>query len=103
MLGGIFVNNFNQFGRQYKTYVMADADLPDATGRNFSNFIHAMRQEKWFRQEQLPILEILPVRSIPITLIFTGLQKLAVCLQSGYSSAQALNALKEVARRSIAC
>ena len=26
MLGGYFVNNFNQFGRQYKTYVMADAD-----------------------------------------------------------------------------
>src|SRR6476469_4519069 len=26
MLGGSFVNNFNQFGRQYKTYVMADAD-----------------------------------------------------------------------------
>jgi HAE1 family hydrophobic/amphiphilic exporter-1 len=25
MLGGSFVNNFNQFGRQYKTYVMADA------------------------------------------------------------------------------
>src|SRR6476469_3671293 len=24
MLGGAFVNNFNQFGRQYKTYVMAD-------------------------------------------------------------------------------
>jgi HAE1 family hydrophobic/amphiphilic exporter-1 len=25
LLGGYFVNNFNQFGRQYKTYVMADA------------------------------------------------------------------------------
>ena len=24
MLGGAFINNFNQFGRQYKTYVMAD-------------------------------------------------------------------------------
>ncbi|MBK6483401.1 MAG: multidrug efflux RND transporter permease subunit [Chitinophagaceae bacterium] len=27
LLGGTFVNNFNQFGRQYKTYVMADADF----------------------------------------------------------------------------
>ena len=27
MLGGSFINNFNQFGRQYKTYVMADADF----------------------------------------------------------------------------
>jgi len=25
MMGGAFINNFNQFGRQYKTYVMADA------------------------------------------------------------------------------
>jgi HAE1 family hydrophobic/amphiphilic exporter-1 len=27
LLGGTFVNNFNQFGRQYKTYVMADASF----------------------------------------------------------------------------
>jgi HAE1 family hydrophobic/amphiphilic exporter-1 len=26
LLGGYFVNNFNQFGRQYKTYVMADQE-----------------------------------------------------------------------------
>jgi HAE1 family hydrophobic/amphiphilic exporter-1 len=33
LLGGTFVNNFNQFGRQYKTYVMADQQYrmtPDA-------------------------------------------------------------------------
>lgn len=95
-LGGTFINNFNQFGRQYKTYVMADADfrmrptdlqqfyvrnnvgdmvpvgtvaqVSDTSGPQYTNHFNIYRAAE--------------VNGIPAP---------------GYSSSQALNALEEVA------
>ncbi|MGB3076238.1 MAG: efflux RND transporter permease subunit, partial [Chitinophagales bacterium] len=100
MLGGSFVNNFNQFGRQYKTYVMADegyrmgpdglqqfysrnkdgdmvslgtvAQVKDTSGPQYTNHFNIYRAAE--------------INGIPA---------------SGYSSSQALQALKEVAAETL--
>ena len=100
MLGGSFVNNFNQFGRQYKTYVMADADyrmrpedlqqfysrnaagemvpigtvaqITDTSGPQYTNHFNIYRAAE--------------INGVPAT---------------GYSSSQALAALKEVAAQTL--
>jgi HAE1 family hydrophobic/amphiphilic exporter-1 len=100
MLGGSFVNNFNQFGRQYKTYVMADADfrmrpedlqqfysrnatgdmvpigtvaqISDTSGPQYTNHFNIYRAAE--------------INGVPAV---------------GYSSSQALAALKEVAAQTL--
>ena len=53
MLGGAFINNFNQFGRQYKTYVMADQQYR-MTPDGLQQFLYGMPKEKWCLQERWP-------------------------------------------------
>lgn len=100
MLGGSFVNNFNQFGRQYKTYVMAEsqfrmqpedlqqfyvrnasgdmvpvgtvAQVSDAFGPQYTNHFNIYRAAE--------------INGVPAM---------------GYSSSQALQALKEVAAQTL--
>lgn len=100
MLGGSFVNNFNQFGRQYKTYVMAEsqyrmqpedlqqfyvrsasgdmvpvgtvAQVSDAFGPQYTNHFNIYRAAE--------------INGVPAM---------------GYSSSQALQALKEVATQTL--
>ncbi len=97
MLGGSFINNFNQFGRQYKTYVMADESFrmtPDAL------------QQFYVRNAQNEMVPIGTVTQITDT---TGPQytnhfniyraaEIGGVPAAGFSSAQALNALEEVAK-----
>lgn len=96
MLGGSFVNNFNQFGRQYKTYVMADAG-------------YRMRaddlQQFYVRSATNQMVPVGTVAQVSDTSgpqytnhfnIYRAAEINGVPAQ-GYSSSQALNALKEVA------
>lgn len=100
LLGGTFVNNFNQFGRQYKTYVMADADfrnrpedLQQFYSRNATN-------------EMVPISTVLKISDTAGPQytnhfnIYRAAEINGVPTQ-GYSSAQALQALKEVAAQTL--
>ncbi len=100
LLGGTFVNNFNQFGRQYKTYVMADADfrnrpedLQQFYSRNATN-------------EMVPISTVVQVKDTAGPQytnhfnIYRAAEINGVPAQ-GYSSAQALQALKEVAAQTL--
>lgn len=96
MLGGSFINNFNQFGRQYKTYVMADADYRMRQGdlqqfyvRNTTGDMVPVGTVAEVRDTSGPqytnhfnIYRAAEINGIPAT---------------GYSSAQALAALEEVA------
>ncbi|MEX6689493.1 multidrug efflux RND transporter permease subunit [Danxiaibacter flavus] len=100
LLGGTFVNNFNQFGRQYKTYVMADADfrnrpedLQQFYSRNATN-------------EMVPISTVIQIKDTAGPQytnhfnIYRAAEINGVPAQ-GYSSVQALQALKEVAAQTL--
>ncbi len=100
LLGSSFVNNFNEFGRQYKTYIMADApfrmkpvDLSQYSIRD-------------------PLGNMVPLSTLAIVSDTVGplytnrfnLYRSAEISGSpapGYTSAQALDALGEVAKESL--
>lgn len=96
MLGGSFINNFNQFGRQYKTYVMADADF-------------RMRPEDLQQYYVRNVAgDMVPLGTVVQVTDTSGPQytnhfniyraaEISGIPASGYSSAQALAALEEVA------
>ncbi|MBX7141954.1 MAG: multidrug efflux RND transporter permease subunit [Chitinophagales bacterium] len=99
-LGGYFVNNFNQFGRQYKTYVMADMDYrmkPDDL------------QQFYSRNKEG---EMVPLGTVATVSDTSGPQytnhfniyraaEINGVPAPGYSSSQALQALKEVAAETL--
>ena len=97
LMGSSFINNFNQFGRQYKTYLMADAN-------------YRMRPEdlaQYYARDKngnmVPLSTLVTVKdtigpqytnhfNIYRAAELTGVPAM------GYSSAQALNALEETAK-----
>jgi HAE1 family hydrophobic/amphiphilic exporter-1 len=100
LLGGAFINNLNQFGRQYKTYMMADAD-------------YRMRPEdlsKFFVRDNqgnmVPIGTLVSVRDTAGPQ-FTNHYNIFRAAEvsgtpsPGYSSDQALDALEEVAKQTL--
>ncbi len=100
MLGGSFINNFNQFGRQYKTYLMADADfrmrpedLQQFYSRNAAGEMVSIGTVAQITDTSGPqytnhfnIYRAAEINGVPAT---------------GYSSTQALDALKEVAAQTL--
>jgi len=98
MLGGSYVNNFNQFGRQYKTYVMADQSFrmnPDGMQQFF------IRNAKG---EMVPAGTLASIRdtSGPQYTNHFNIYRAAEIggvPAVGFSSAQALTALEEVAKQ----
>jgi HAE1 family hydrophobic/amphiphilic exporter-1 len=97
MMGGTFVNNFNQFGRQYKTYVMADQQYRMAPEGLQQFFI---RNNKG---------DMVPAGTVSTVTDTAGPQytnhfniyraaELGGVPAPGYSSSQALTALEEVAK-----
>jgi HAE1 family hydrophobic/amphiphilic exporter-1 len=100
VFGGTFVNNFNQFGRQYKTYVMADGDYrmkPEDLQQFYSRNANG---------DMVPIGTVAKVTdtsgpqytnhfNIYRAAEINGVPAL------GYSSSQALTALKEVAAQTL--
>ncbi|ANE49853.1 efflux RND transporter permease subunit [Flavisolibacter tropicus] len=97
LLGGSFVNNFNQFGRQYKTYVMADADFRMRT-EDLQQFYVTNASG-----ETIPIGTIAQISdtSGPQYTNHFNIYRAAEINgvpAAGYSSDQALKALKEVAK-----
>jgi hydrophobic/amphiphilic exporter-1 (mainly G- bacteria), HAE1 family len=100
LLGSSFVNNFNQFGRQYKTYVMADAPYRMKPS-DISNF--------YIRDplgNMIPLATLASVRDT-VGPLYTNRFNLYRSAEisgapaAGYSSAQALDALAAVAKESL--
>jgi len=100
LLGGAFINNLNQFGRQYKTYMMADADF-------------RMRPEDlnrfYVRDSEGKMVSIGTMVSVTDTSgpqftnhfnIFRAAE-LSGGPAPGYTSAEALDALEEVAKATL--
>jgi HAE1 family hydrophobic/amphiphilic exporter-1 len=96
MLGGTFVNNFNAFGRQYKTYVQADAPYRMKPNDLEQMFIRDMKGN----MVSLATLATVTDTTGPQYTNRFNLYRSAEISGSpapGYSSAQALAALEEVA------
>ncbi|HUM48509.1 MAG TPA: efflux RND transporter permease subunit, partial [Chitinophagales bacterium] len=100
MLGGAFVNNFNQFGRQYKTYVMADADYR-MRPEDLQQFYSRNKDG-----QMVPLATVMQVKdtSGPQYTNHFNIYRAAEINgvpAVGYSSSQALAALKEVAAETL--
>jgi HAE1 family hydrophobic/amphiphilic exporter-1 len=96
MLGGSFVNNFNAFGRQYRTYVQADAPYRMKPNDLEQMFIRDARGN----MVSLATLAVVKDTSGPAYTNRFNLYRSAEISgtpAAGYSSAQALDALEEVA------
>ena len=97
MMGGAFINNFNQFGRQYKTYLMADAPYrmkPEDLNRYF------VRDNAG---KMVPLGTLVTVRDTSgpqFTNHFNVYRasEISGVPAPGFSSEQALNALEETAK-----
>jgi HAE1 family hydrophobic/amphiphilic exporter-1 len=99
-LGGNFINNFNQFGRQYRTYLQADAPYRmDPAGIN--NFFVRAADGR-----MVPLGAVATVKDTvgPQYTNRFNLYRSAEIMGApapGYTSAQALDALEEVAKATL--
>ncbi|HTQ27532.1 MAG TPA: efflux RND transporter permease subunit, partial [Puia sp.] len=98
MLGSSFVNNFNAFGRQYRTYIQADADFrmkPDDINKFF------IRDPKGNMVSVATLARVTDTVGPLYTNRFNLYRAAEVSgsPKPGYSSAQALKALDEVAKQ----
>jgi HAE1 family hydrophobic/amphiphilic exporter-1 len=100
LLGSAFVNNFNEFGRQYQTYIMADAPFR-MTPNDLSQF--SVRDLSG-NMVSLGTLARVTDTAGPLYTTRFNLYRSAEISGSpavGYTSSQALNALGEVAKESL--
>jgi hydrophobic/amphiphilic exporter-1 (mainly G- bacteria), HAE1 family len=97
MLGGSFVNNFNAFGRQYRTYVQADA--PFRMKPNDLEQIY-IRDARGTMVSLGTLATVLDTTGPQYTNRFNLYRSAEISgtPAPGYSSSQALNALEEVAK-----
>ncbi|HEY4196683.1 MAG TPA: multidrug efflux RND transporter permease subunit, partial [Mucilaginibacter sp.] len=100
LLGGAFINNFNQFGRQYKTYIQADASYRMNPGDLQQFFVRDRKGD------MIPLSTLVTVTDTtgPLYTNRFNLFRSAEISGSpapGYSSAQAMKALEEVASQTL--
>ena len=99
-LGGNFVNNFNQFGRQYRTYLMADAQYRMSPNAINDFFVRGADGS------MIPLGAVATVKDTvgPQYTNRFNLYRSAEIMGApapGYTSAQALDALEEVAKATL--
>lgn len=100
MLGSSFVNNFNAFGRQYRTYIQADAPFrmkPDDL---------AQFHIRGPKGDMIPLSTLATVKDTTGPLYTNRFNlfrsaEISGTPAEGYSSAQALNALEEVVKETL--
>ena len=99
-LGGSFVNNFNQFGRQYRTYIMAETQYRMKPVDIDQYYLRDM----YGNMVSVATLAKVKDTTGPLFTNRFNLYRSAEILGGpapGYSSAQALNALEEVAKETL--
>lgn len=100
LLGGAFINNFNQFGRQYKTYLQADA----AYRMDPNNLKQFFVRDAKGNMISLGTIATVKDTTGPLYTNRFNLFRSAELSGSpapGYSSSQALEALEEVAKQTL--
>ena len=98
-LGGAYVNDFNRFGRLYRVFVQAEADYrqqPDDIGQFYVRSTAS--------GEMIPLSTVVDVKHVSgteMTTRYNVARSVEISGQAapGYSSAQAMKALEEVASR----
>lgn len=95
-LGGSYVNDFNRFGRLYKTYIQAEPEY--RVNEDGLNLFYIKNSEG----ENVPLSSLLKVRNVQgpdYTIRYNLFRAVEITGQpaEGYSSAQAMDALEEVA------
>ncbi|HSC54065.1 MAG TPA: multidrug efflux RND transporter permease subunit [Phnomibacter sp.] len=97
MLGGTFVNNFNKFGRQYRTYIQADAQYRMKQNDIDQIYIRTPAGEM---VSLGTLAKVTDITGPQFTTRFNLLRAAEVSGMPapGYSSSQALAALEEVAK-----
>lgn len=100
MFGGAFINNLNQFGRQYKTYVMADADFRMRPEDINSFFV---RDNEGGMVSIGSMVSVTDTSGPQFTNHFNIFRtaELSGGPAPGYTSAEALDALEEVAKATL--
>lgn len=100
MFGGAFINNLNQFGRQYKTYVMADADFRMRPEDINSFFV---RDNEGGMVSIGSLVSVTDTSGPQFTNHFNIFRtaELSGGPAPGYTSAEALDALEEVAKATL--
>ena len=101
MLGGSFVNNFNSFGRQYRTYVQADANYRMKPNDLDQMYIRDAKGGTWFHWQHLPIVTDTTGPQYTNRFNLYRSAEISGFPAPGYSSAQALKALEEVAKETL--
>ncbi len=99
-LGGVYVNDFNRFGRLYKTYVQAEPEYRLGP-KELENFFVINNEGKMVPLSTL--VEIEEITGPDFTTRFNLYRSVEVmgAPAPGYSSTEAMNALKEVAKQTL--
>jgi len=99
-LGGVYVNDFNRFGRLYKTYVQAEPEYRLGP-KELENFFVINNEGKMVPLSTL--VEVEEITGPDFTTRFNLYRSVEVMGSpaAGYSSTEAMNALKEVAAESL--
>ena len=101
-LGGAYVNQFNRFGRQWKVYLQAEPEYRTSADK-INNFY--VRNSKG---EMTPLASLVSIKRVSGP-EYTNRFNLYRSIQingspaRGYSSGQAMAAMEQVSRRSLAC
>jgi HAE1 family hydrophobic/amphiphilic exporter-1 len=95
-MGGSYVNDFTRFGRLYKTYIQAEPEYR-VDESQINNFF--IKNDKGAMVPLATVVTIRPISSVDYTTRFNLYRSVEVTggPAEGYTSAQAQNALKEVA------
>ena len=98
-LGGAYVNDFNRFGRLYRVFVQAEADFRQQPDDILQFYVRSATSG-----EMIPLSTVVEVKHVSgaeMTTRFNVARSVEISGQAapGFSSAQALKALEEVADR----
>ncbi len=96
-LGGAYVNDFNRFGRLYKVYVQAEGEYRDSADDIRQYFV---RNKQGDMVSLGTLVDVSPTSGVEYTNRFNLYRSAEIIggTSPGYSSAQTLEALKQVAR-----
>ena len=96
-LGGAYVNDFNRFGRLYRVYVQADSDFRQKPEDIGQFYVRSRTTNVMIPLSTL--VTVTPAAGAELTIRYNLMRSVEITGQAadGYSSGQAMDALKEVA------
>ena len=97
-LGGLYVNQFNRFGRQWRVFLQAEGADAHEPGGDLAVLRAQQRRRRWCRSRRWRPRRRRSGRSTPTASTSIARRRSPARPAPGYSSGQALDALEEVAR-----